>query len=98
MTFLEFFYSSPNKTEGIIDPDGNIKYGEIFSPTQIYFRRMNLEGSLKKSYWDMSIPNFYYLDEKVKDKLKIWAQNMPEFEEEMVHINNIPRCIIKDLT
>ena len=97
MTFLEFIYSSPNKSEGIIDPNGNIKYGKIFAHNQIYFRRVNLEGSLKKSYWEMSIPNFYYLDEKVKDKLRIWAQNMPEFADESVHINNIPRGTIKDL-
>jgi hypothetical protein len=96
MTFKDFV-NQPNKKQGIIDPDGNIRYGEIFSPNCIYFKRMNLDGSLKPSYWKMSIPNFYYLDEKIKDKLKTWAQNMPEFEDEMIHINNIPRSKIRDL-
>jgi hypothetical protein len=96
MNFREFI--KPNKTEGIIDIDGNIHYGEMSGPDCIYFRRMNLDDSIKQSYWEMSVPNFYYLDDHLKEKLKIWAQNMPEFEDEEVHINNISRGRIRDLT
>ena len=95
MNFREFV-DQPKKTEGIIDQDGNIRYGAIEGPKCIYFRRVNLDDSLKPSYWDFSVPNFYYLDERIKDKLKIWAQNMPEFEDEKIHINNIPRGRIRD--
>ena len=92
------FRTFVDKREGVIDADGNIRYGKLMAPDQIHFRRMNLDDSLKPSYWDMSVPNFYYLDEKLKDKLRIWAQNTPEFEDEKIHINNIPRGRIRDFT
>ena len=99
MNFREFEALNPNKREGTIDPNGNIRYGNIADASHIHFKRINLDGSLKPSYWDITFPEVYHdcYTEKEKEKLKVWAQNMPEFGNEMVHIYDIPRCKIRDL-
>ena len=101
MRFRDFI-NQPNKKEGTIDPDVNIHYGNIPNPSHILFRRINLDGSLKQSYWDITFPGSYpgyhnYYTDNERNKLKIWAQNMPEYQDEEIHVYNIPRGTIRDL-
>ena len=82
MNFREFL-EEPSKKFGIIDHKGNISYErKSMSPGDIGFTRCNLDGSLRPSFWVIHSKNA----EDVLPKLKIWAQNAPQFHDEEVWI------------
>lgn len=92
--FKEFLsHEQPNKAKGYINKKGSIHYHE--NPMGwIQFKRINLEGSQKNSFWNVCIPTF---NSQVKEALRIWALNMPEHYNDDVIIQNKGKTTVERL-
>lgn len=86
MNFKEFLSQLPaDKGQGYIDRKGNIWYGKEFPTAWIAFRRINLDGSHRNSFWLLTVER--WRSERVQEALRIWALNMPEFYSDDVTVN-----------
>jgi hypothetical protein len=86
MNFKEFLCQEPpDKAKGFITRKGNITYGTEFPSAWISFRRINLEGSNRNSFWLVNVER--WRSDRVQEALRIWALNMPEFYSDDVTVS-----------